>query len=87
MLIRDIFIDNIKLSQEAVEDIYVTKTVTKNNWVQENGKWKYVDENGAAVSNTWKQVNGKWYYLKSNGAMAKNEYINGYWLSENGAWK
>ena len=148
-----------------------TSTATKNNWVQENGKWKYVDENGLAVSNTWKQVNGKWYYfngdstmktgwlkdkdnnwyyledsgamktdwikhtdgnwyylqsngsmkkgwlldkdnnwyylqsngsmktgwlkdtdgnwyyLKANGAMAKNEYIDGYWLGENGAWK
>lgn len=159
-------------NSESSDKVVTSQPVpAKNNWIKENGSWKYVDENGTRVSNAWKQVNGKWYYfnqdstmktgwlkdkdnkwyylqadgamktdwikdtdgnwyylqsngamktgwlldkdnnwyylqsdgamktgwlkdadgnwyyLKSNGAMAKNEYINGYWLSENGAWK
>lgn len=63
----------------------------KNNWVLEDGKWYYADENGAKVSNAWKSINGQWYYLNSDGTMKtgwlKDKDNNWYYLESNGSMK
>lgn len=60
----------------------------KTGWLlDKDNNWYYLQSDGAMKTGWLKDADGNWYYLKSNGAMAKNEYINGYWLSENGAWK
>ena len=32
------------------------------------------------------EVDGEWYYFNSKGYMASAEWVDGYWLSRNGAW-
>lgn len=54
-------------------------------WQLVNGKWYLLNSDGAMATG-WKQTNGKWYYLYSDGSMASNTVIDGYTLSENGAW-
>ena len=35
----------------------------------------------------WQKIETDWYYFKEDGSMASNEWIGGYWLSKDGAWK
>lgn len=67
------------------------EVLTKNNWIQENGAWKYVDESGEKVSNTWKQIDGKWYYFNEDSTMKtgwfKDVNNNWYYLQNSGAMK
>ena len=55
----------------------------KTGWQHISDKWYYFYDSGKMASSTW--LNNK-YYLKADGSMAVNEYINGYWLDENGMW-
>ena len=51
-----------------------------------DGKYYYFSETGA-METGWKQINGKWYYFrKKYGDMAQSEYVDGYWLGEDGVW-
>ena len=75
-----------------------TISVTKkcNQWINENGIWKYNDIAGNSVKNTWffDKNYGKSYYLKADGSMAIGWLLNNgqwYYLDESGAkqtgWK
>ena len=33
----------------------------------------------------WKKIDEKWYYFDENGYMLSNQYVDGYWLGEDGA--
>ena len=55
----------------------------KTGWQYISDKCYYFYDSGKMASSTW--LNNK-YYLKADGSMAVNEYINGYWLDENGVW-
>lgn len=54
-------------------------------WLKDNDKWYYLNSDGA-MKTGWLLDNNEYYYLKDNGEMAHNEYIDGYYLQENGAW-
>ncbi|MFW2490245.1 glycosyl hydrolase [Clostridium chromiireducens] len=59
----------------------------KIGWLlDKDNNWYYLQNNGAMKIGWFEDNDGKWYYLKTNGTMAKNEYINGYLLGENGYW-
>ena len=58
----------------------------KAEWKKNSKGWWYSLPDGSYLKNTWKKIDGKWYYFKADGYMAANEYIDGYWLSSNGAW-
>ena len=59
----------------------------KTGWLlDKNNKWYYMQSNGSMKTGWIKDTDGNWYYLKEDGAMASNEYVNGYWVGENGAW-
>ncbi|AWK50045.1 cell wall-binding protein [Clostridium beijerinckii] len=47
-----------------------------NKWIQNNGKWQYIDSSGNIAKNLWVQN----YYLTNNGDMATE------WLNYNGSW-
>ena len=51
----------------------------KGWWFEDTGKW-YPYE-------CWQRIDGKWYYFDADGYMAESEWIDGYWLSANGAWE
>lgn len=59
---------------------------TKSGWILENGKWYYLDDAGVKQTG-WKIIKGTWYYFKADGVMAASEWVGGYWLSADGAWK
>lgn len=54
----------------------------KNQWVMENGVWKYHDSTGESMKNIWfnDKNTGKEYYFYADGAMATG------WISYNGQW-
>lgn len=54
-------------------------------WKLINGKWYYFVP-GGAMATGWTKVKDVYYYFYSDGHMASNEWINGYWLGENGSW-
>ncbi|RDY22505.1 M20/M25/M40 family metallo-hydrolase, partial [Romboutsia maritimum] len=48
-------------------------------WVNINGTWYYLKNNGE-MSIGWEKVGNKWYYLSNSGAMQKG------WINLNGTW-
>lgn len=62
------------------------------NWLAVGGYWYFLSDNGA-MKTGWQNVGGTWYYLYQKndahggleGVMARNCYIDGYYLSANGA--
>ena len=91
--------DNGKLSKGWLRDngkwYYLNQDgITQTGWqyLSYNGEknWYFFSEKGAtkgAMFRGWKEIEGTWYYFRSNGSMASNEWIGGYWLSKDGAWK
>lgn len=64
--------------------------VYKNQWVQDNGAWKYYDATGSCLRNTWfTDINsGKEYYFYFDGVMATDwiVYNNAYfYMGKDGA--
>lgn len=58
----------------------------KTGWLKDSsGKWYYFEPNGI-MKKGWFKDNDKWYYLKTDGSMASGEYVNGYWLMEDGTY-
>lgn len=63
------------------------------NYSYSNGTWKsdsvgwWYEDNGWYPTDQWLKIDGYWYYFKSNGYMASDEYIDGYWLGSDGAWR
>ena len=39
-----------------------------NKWMQEDGKWLYLNSSGALATG-WQKIGGTWYYFESDGAM------------------
>ena len=70
--------------------------VLLNGWqyLSWNGEdnWYYFDKDEqinvcGKMLKGWQKIENTWYYFHKDGSMASNEWINGYWLSGNGAWK
>lgn len=55
----------------------------KTGWMYDGLNWFYLSS-GGAMTIGWKQIGVDWFYFYSNGAMAKNTYIDGWYLDENG---
>ncbi|MFH7818196.1 SpoIID/LytB domain-containing protein [Neobacillus thermocopriae] len=74
-------------SESIVSSANGTVPVKQTGWVLENGKWYFLQANGAMATG-WLKDKNKWYYLTSSGAMAtgwikdKNKC---YYLSTSGA--
>lgn len=54
-------------------------------WLQDGGKWYWLDKNGWMWGGGWKQIDGKWYYFYADGAMAVNTVIDGRQIGPDGA--
>lgn len=53
-------------------------------WGQDRIGWWFVTDEGEAAY-AWQQIDGTWFYFHEDGYMAANEWIDGCWLSGNGA--
>ena len=58
----------------------------KMSWKRNKTGWWLQDTSGWYPRNQWQKVDGEWYYFNSKGYMASEEWVDGYWLSKNGAW-
>ncbi len=72
------------------------KGIAQTGWqyVSYNGEynWYYFDVKGiigalGKMNRGWQKIGNTWYYFHKDGSMASNEWVGGYWLSANGAWK
>ncbi len=59
----------------------------KGEWKTNGTGWWFETESGWYPIATWQKIDGKWYYFDASGYMASNEWVDGYWLSGNGAWE
>ncbi len=57
-----------------------------SNWYYFKPEYS-VDTNYGKMLRGWHEIDGTWYYFHKDGSMASNEWVGGYWLSRNGAWK
>lgn len=53
-------------------------------WVEENGSFKFYEEDDYYVTDTWKKRGEDWYYLNEDGEIATNTQIDEYYVDENG---
>lgn len=53
-------------------------------WVEENGSFKYYEEDDYYLTDTWKKRGEDWYYLNEDGEIATNAQIDEYYVDENG---
>ena len=63
------------LSAAALLAVGVSAVSMAAGWDNSTGEWRYLDNNGDAVTDTWKSANGNWFYLNSDGVMATNQLI------------
>ena len=57
-----------------------------SGWLRWSGEWYYLDPESRVMQTGWRKIEGTWYYFHEDGSMASNEWVDGYWLSKNGAW-
>lgn len=55
-------------------------------WKSNSKGWWIEDTTGWYPVSMWQKINGYWYYFDASGYMASSEWVDGYWLSSDGAW-
>jgi len=59
--------------------------VMQTGWNKQGQTWYHLGSNGY-MSTGWVKDNNTWYYLNNDGSMVHDTIIDGYYLSNNGAW-
>ena len=59
----------------------------QGSWKQNATGWWYEDTAGWYPQSQWQKIDGLWYYFGADGYMASSEWIDGYWLDSDGAWR
>ncbi len=52
-------------------------------WKTYKGNWYYMNQLGI-MQTGWLNYNNYWYYLYENGIMARNTWVDGYYINDNG---
>ena len=55
-------------------------------WRQDATGWWFGDDSGWYAKSSWQKINYIWYYFGADGYLVTNQYVDGYWVNENGAW-
>ena len=58
--------------------------IQSNGWYKKEGLWHYRDGNGNDLTDTWKNDDGYWYYFDPGGVMLQDQFVEGYWLDDDG---
>lgn len=53
-------------------------------WVEENGSWKFFEDDDSYVTDSWKKRGEDWFYLNEDGNVAINTQIDEYYVDESG---
>ena len=56
------------------------------SWKCNSTGWWVEDTLGWYPVSQWQKIDGLWYYFDASGYMASSEWVDGYWLSSDGAW-
>lgn len=65
---------------------FCTMTIWAGTWEQqEQGGYRYKNDDGTYLTNTWLQENGKWYFFDENGLLVVDTTIEGYQVGTDGA--
>lgn len=59
--------------------------VMKVGWMKWNDEW-YLFGRSGAMATGWAKAYGRWFFLGEDGKMHTSEWIDGYWVDEDGAW-
>lgn len=83
---KDIVANNNSVQTGWIGDCYYDNgTMIKNDWVEYNNNWYYLNDNGRYVKNDWKKIDNDYYYFDSSGVMKKNTWINNeYYVGNDG---
>lgn len=81
--------ENVNVNENTQSN---SSTSFKNQWAEENNKWKYYDVSGSAIKNTWftDVATGRQYYFYADGSMATGWILynnNWYYLGLDGAMR
>lgn len=71
---------NIPSTTTSINTTQTSIEVKKNQWVSENSKWYFMDENGKRKTGWYKNAAGTWYLLGNDGAMLIG------WQKANDVW-
>jgi glucan-binding YG repeat protein len=53
----------------------------------DTGDWTYFDPaTGQQVFDDWQQIDGQWYYFDDQGILVENDYVDGYYVGDTGAY-
>ena len=64
---------------------YDNGTMIKNDWVEYNNNWYYLNNDGRYVKNDWQKVGDDYYYFDNTGVMQKSAWINNeYYVGQDG---
>ena len=66
--------------------VYSDGTYATDTWIEEGGKWYYMNSYGYRIS-SWKELDGKWYYFEPDGTMTtkwKQIGVKWYYFGTNG---
>lgn len=53
-------------------------------WLELDGKRYYMDENGNRKSEYWQKDGGAWYYLGEDGVLVTDQWVDNYYVGEDG---
>ena len=63
------------------------ETYYGGGWGEKDGQFWYEDASGWHPVSQWLWINGKCYYFGSNGYRVYNQYVDGYWVNNDGEWE
>ena len=63
------------------------ETYYGGGWGEKDGQFWYEDATGWYPVSQWLWINGKCYYFGSDGYRVYNQYVDGYWVNNDGEWE
>lgn len=75
---------NAAWKQNSIGWWYTEGNSWSTGWRLINGNWYYFYSDGY-MATKWLNLDGKWYYFYADGSMAKNSWVDGYYVGEDGA--
>lgn len=69
----------------SISGVYAAETRETGKWMQDETGWWWAYDDTTYAVNTWENINGIYYHFDNTGYMDASEYVNGSWVSADGA--